>query len=52
MSGTSAQQLRKIGEAMGLKGSELTNFVRDQQNLEREEREKQRQDKAKEDERL
>jgi len=30
----------------------LTNFVRDQQNLKREEREKQRQDKAKENERL
>jgi len=40
MSSTSAQQLRKIGEAMGLAGSELMNFVREQQTLEREDREK------------
>ena len=52
MSSTSVQQLREIAEAMGLTGSEFTNFVKDQQNLEREEREQQRQDKAKEDERL
>jgi len=38
MSSSSTQQLREIGEAMGLAGSELTNFVREQQTLEREER--------------
>jgi len=52
MSGTSVQQHREIGESMGLKEPELTNFIRDQQTLEREEREKQRQDREKEDERL
>ena len=52
MSSTSVQQFREIAEAMGLTGSEFTNFVKDQQNLEREEREQQRQDKVKEDERL
>ena len=63
MSSTTTQQLREIAETMGLKGPEIMNFVREQQNLEREEREKQRlfdaeekekerQDKAKEDERL
>ena len=39
MSGTSVQQLREIGEAMGHKGLELTNFVHDQHTLEREDRE-------------
>jgi len=53
MSSTSVQQFREIAEAMGLTGSEFTNFVKDQQNLEREEsREQQRHDKVKEDERL
>jgi len=52
MSSTSVQQLREIAESMGLKGPELMNFVRDQQILEREEREKQRQDKEKEGEQL
>jgi len=53
---STAQQLRETGEAMGLKGSELVIFVREQQTLENErkakeaeEREKERQDKAKED---
>jgi len=56
MSSTSVQQLREIAESMGLKGSEIMNFVREQQTQEREEREKQRlfeaERKAKEDERL
>ena len=39
------QQLRETGEALGLKGSELVIFVREQQTLEDER-------KAKEDERL
>jgi len=52
MSSTSVQQLREIAKAMGLTGSEFTNFVKDQQNPESEKREQQRQDKAEEDERL
>jgi len=53
MSSTSIQQLKEIGESMGLKGPELMNFVREQQTLEREkQREKEKQDKEKEDERL
>jgi len=44
MFSSSSQQLKELGECIVLAGSELTNFVRDQQNLEREEREKQRQD--------
>ena len=40
---STTQQLRETGEAMGLKGSELTNFVKEQQTreenyLEREEK--------------
>jgi len=46
------QQLKEIGKAMGLKGSELASFIKEQQTLEREEREKLRQEKDKEDERL
>ena len=49
MSSTTIQQLREIGEAMGLRGAELQNFVKVQQDLEREERERQREDKEKED---
>ena len=47
MSSTTIQQLREIGEAVGLRGAELQNFVKDQQDLQR-----QREDKVKEDERL
>jgi len=47
MSSTSVQQLREIGEAMGLTGSELMNFVWQQQTLEREERVKARQERRK-----
>ena len=39
---TSVQELKEIGEAMGLKGSELRDFIKDQQDREREERQKQR----------
>ena len=49
---TTVQQLKEIGQAMGLKGSELATFIKEQQILEREEREKLRQEKDKEDERL
>jgi len=38
MSSTSLQQLKEIGESMGLKGPDLMSFVRDQQNLERREK--------------
>ena len=31
---STAQQLRETGEAVGLKGSELTNFVKEQQTRE------------------
>ena len=48
---STAQQLRETGEAMGLKGSELVIFVREQQTLEDERKAKEREDKAKEDER-
>ena len=41
---STAQQLRETGEAMGLKGSELVIFVREQQTFETEQ-------KAKEEER-
>jgi len=44
---SSLQQLKDIGEAMGLKGTDLANFVRGQQNFEREEREKQREKRKK-----
>jgi len=37
MSSTSLQQLKEIGESMGLKGPELMNFVREQRIVEREE---------------
>ena len=42
MSSTSLQQLKELGESIGLKGSDLAEFIKDQQNTEREEREKQR----------
>ena len=49
---TSVQQLKEIGEAMGLKGSDLATFIKEQQIMEREERERQRVEREKEDERL
>jgi len=48
MSSTTIQQLREIAESMGLKGSEIMNFVRGQQALEREDKEKEDERKAKE----
>jgi len=42
MSSTFLQQLKAIGESMGLKGPELMNSVRDQQTLERKERDRSR----------
>ena len=39
---TTVQTLKDLGEQMGLKGTELKDFIREQQTLEREEREKQR----------
>ena len=56
---STAQQLRETGEALGLKGSELVIFVREQQTLEDERKAKEderktkeRQDREKEEERL
>ena len=43
MSSTTLQQLKEMGESMGLKGSALTDFIKEQQAIEREEREKARQ---------
>ena len=42
MMASTIQQLKEIGESLGLKGTDLANFITGQQNLEREEREKQR----------
>jgi len=39
---STAQQLRETGEALGLKGSALTNFVKEQQTRERENREREK----------
>jgi len=39
--------LKEIGEQIGLKGTELKDFIREQQTLEREEREKQREQQEK-----
>jgi len=49
---TTIQQLKEIGQAMGLTGSELATFVKKQQILEREERERIRQERDKEEQRL
>ena len=43
MLSTSAQQLKKVGSSMGLEGADLLNFIREQQKLEREERDTERQ---------
>ena len=40
MSSTSVQELTELAESIGLKGVEIMNFVREQQTLEREERER------------
>ena len=48
---STAQQLRETGEAMGLKGSELVIFVREQQTFETEQKAKEEERKTKEDER-
>jgi len=37
---TTVQTLKEIGEQKGLKGTELKDFIREQQTLEREERKK------------
>jgi len=42
MLSTSAQQLKEVGASMGLEGTDLVNFIREQQKLEREERDKER----------
>jgi len=46
---TSVQTLKDLGEQMGLKGTDLKDFIKEQQELERDERNKQREyDKEKE----
>ena len=42
MSSTTLQQLKELGESLGLQGPDLIDFIKDQQNAEREERERQR----------
>jgi len=42
MSSTTLQQLKELGESLGLQGNALVDFIKDQQIAEREEREKQR----------
>jgi len=39
---TSVQTLKDLGEQMGLKGTDLKDFIKEQQELERDERNKQR----------
>ena len=48
MSSTTLQQLKELGESMGLQGTALVEFIKEQQNTEREEREKLRHEKEKE----
>ena len=39
---TSVQTLKDLGEQMGLNGTDLKDFIKEQQELERDERNKQR----------
>jgi len=48
MSSTTFQQQKELGESLGLQGTALVEFIKEQQNTEREEREKQRVEKEKE----
>jgi len=43
MLSTSAQQLKDIGTFMGFEGPDLIGFIREQQKLEREKKDKKRQ---------
>jgi len=47
MSSTTLQQLKELGESLGLQGSDLVDFIKEQQNAEREERERKRGKKEK-----
>jgi len=38
MSSTTLQQFKELGESLGLQGSDLVDFIKEQQNAEREER--------------
>jgi len=55
MLSTSAQQLKEIGASLGLEGTDLLNFIKEQQKMEREdrdkERERQREERALEEQR-
>jgi len=48
MLSTSAQQLIEVGSSMGLEGADLLNFIREQQKLEREEKDKERERQSEE----
>ena len=47
MMASTLQQLKDIGESLGLKGTDLANFITGQQNLEREERGRERKKREK-----
>jgi len=42
MLSTSAQQLKEMGESLGLEGQDFVIFIREQQKLKRENRDKER----------
>ena len=44
---TTVQALEDLGEQMGLKGTDLRDFIKEQQVLEREERDRQREEQDK-----
>jgi len=47
MLSTSVQQLKEVGASLGLDGAELLSFVKEQQKIEREDRDKERETKRK-----
>ena len=51
MLSTSAQQLKEMGASLGLEGQDLVTFIREQQKLEREDRDKERDRQREEKER-
>ena len=44
---TTVQVCKELGEQMGLKGTDLKDFIKEQQEIEREERTKQRKEQEK-----
>jgi len=49
---SSLQQLKELGEGLGFTGAELVNFIKEQQTLERADRQAERHAKEKEKERI